>query len=421
MLKTYTLSNTSEFKTITIPKGTLLFRGISFTEDTPTEYMSEFFSKGLCIPPTKNIYFYPAPYAGIGVNPFNVYILYSTNYDLELLLLVKPSQHFKSNSSEINTSSESFITICNKLSEDDACGRKMSYDDICFTEEFINTFPHILGYVGLDGSDVDAFLNHYRTMLKYGMTDKIKQILPSIVENSRGFTGIPEIVLHPLHLRRLQTARFRHDFRQPDTWINAILETRARYNYTPLLYITNDNIFTLKDLLNDVNILKMRDSQSSDYVISNPLFERMNILIKQLLSDGYRIDGCLYKLKIESSTGFYKIITNETRNTKTRKYKYNTMINFDPSTMTDTSALLSYSVHSNIPNDTLTNITIPYFIDAKESDLNSKLKSLTSGLVLNKGNYRRKYRVEDVFKRKELQSPIRYTQRRKTRRLHLRS
>ena len=140
MIKTYTLSNNSEFKTITIPKGTLLFRGITFTQDTPNEYVTEFFNKGFCIPPTKNSYFYPAPYAGIGVNPFNVYILYSTNYDLELLLLIKPSTQFKSNSSEQNTSSEELVTICNNISKIDTCGGKMSYDDICFTEVFIKQY-----------------------------------------------------------------------------------------------------------------------------------------------------------------------------------------------------------------------------------------------------------------------------------------
>ena len=420
MLKTYTLSNNSEFKTITIPKGTLLFRGITFTQDTQNEYISEFFNKGLCIPPTKNIYFYPAPYAGIGVNPFNVYILYSTNYELELLLLIKPSTHFKSNSSEQNASSEEFVTLCNKISAVDTCGGKMSYDDICFTEDFIKQFPHILGYIGLDASDVDAFYNHYKAFLKHGMTDKIKQIIPSIVENSRGFTGIPEIVLHPLHLRKLQTARFRHNFRQPDTWIKAIIENRARYNYTPLLYITDTDIFTLNDLLNDTNILKMRESQFSDYVMSNPLFDRMNEVIKKLLGNGYKINNTTYKLMLESSTGFYKLITNEKRNNKTQKYKTNTMINFEPNTMNDTQTPVSYSIHSNIPNDTILNITNPYFIDTKESDLNSKLKSLTSGLVFKKGNYIKKYRINEVFKRDDLSNPSKYKQRTKTRRLQRR-
>ena len=97
------------------------------------------------------------------------------------------------------------------------------------------------------------------------------------------------------------------------------------------------------------------------------------------------------------------------------------MINFEPNTMNDTQNSVSYSVHSNIPNETIDNITNPYFIDTKESDLNSKLKSLTSELVFKKGNYIKKYKVVDVFKRNDLLKPARYKQRTKTRRLQRRA
>lgn len=73
MIKTYTLENNATFQTITIPKGTVLFRGIDFTKHNRDEYVKDYVNKGACIPPTKLVYFYPAPYAGIAVQPYNIY------------------------------------------------------------------------------------------------------------------------------------------------------------------------------------------------------------------------------------------------------------------------------------------------------------------------------------------------------------
>ncbi len=401
MLKKYKLPDKSTFMTVTIPKGTILFRGIDFTKDTPDEYIREFYNVGYCLPPTKNVYFYPAPYAGIAVNPFNVYIIYTTNYDLELVLLTKPSNNFKLNSSEQDTQIETIFTICSNISSHDSCGNKMSSDDPCFTESFRTQFPNILGYIGLDANDVQQFKSHYTTLLKHKQYKKIKHILPSIIQNSRGLTGIPEIVLHPLHLRRKREVRFKHDFRTHIDYIPSIIQNRARYNYTPLLYITSDNSFTLNDLVDSKNIDKLMESPSFYYIVNNPTFDKIENIISQFLSDGYIIDGYRYKFQLDDRLGFFKIPEFTVANNKTKRNKHEEFLEIDyPYTDEEITSII-YPVDINLTNNDIDNLKDSYSIDIKESALNRHLKSLTRTYIFNKGNYEKKYRVSEVFGRPE--------------------
>jgi hypothetical protein len=415
MIKTYKLDDKTEFKTITIPKGTLLFRGIDFSSHNPSEYYTEFINKNLCIPPTKNVYFYPVPYVSIAVNPFNVVILYTINYDLELLLLVKPSSHFKPNASEQNQSSNQIITLCGSVSENDKCNQPMSEDDPCFTYEFIQKFPHISGYVGLDAGDVERFLGHYRVLLKHGMTNRIKQIIPAIIENSRGFTGVPEIVLHPLHLRRIEPIKYKYDFSKPDRIISSLIRHRARFNYTPLLYITDKHVFTLNELLKYKNIEKMMKSVASDYIVNNKVFDNINKVMNKLLYEGYDIDDHNYTLYIDQRTGFYRVNTGIHNKNFTVKNKNSIMIEFDYPYENESSVSLSYPVATDLTDESIQGIEQLELTNSKESHLNCQLNSLKRTIVFNKGNYEKKYKIEEVFKRPEFTKNSGITMKRKTR------
>lgn len=405
MIQTYTLGDGFSFETITIPKGTLLFRGIQFSDLTPREHITEFVNYGSCIPPTKNVYFYPVPYAAVGVNSFNVHIVYTTNYDLELLLLVKPSKGSKPNASEDETDYQRILRICSKLAKKDACGHTMNEDDPCFTDMFLDTFPHIMGYIGLDAGDVDTFFGRYRAMLKNSMKNEIGQIIPSIVENSRGIIGIPEIVVHPLHLRRNTVVRLKKDFNRSENQIQNIINHRARWNYTPLLYVSSTDIFSLPDLLDATNIEKLRSAPFINKLKGNPLFRNLDMIMKSLSSkDGYTIQKATFRVKIDLRTGFYRVLSKGgEEGIKHESFIHEFVSNDNSYALTETKETrVEYRQNSILPTGFIDEIKENYLMDMNEDYVNTFLHSFLAFSVMERGNFVKKYRIEEVFPRKDL-------------------
>ena len=410
MLKNYTLGDGFTFDTITIPKGTLLFRGIQFSNLTPREHIKEFVNRGSCIPPTKNVYFYPVPYAAIAINNYNIHILYTTNYDLELLLLVRPAKGFKPDASEEEAPLSRILTICTNISNHDKCGNTMQEDDPCFTDFFLDNFPHIMGYVGLDAGDVDSFFGRYRAMIRANMKNEISQIFPALVENSRDIIGIPEIVIHPLHLRRNKVIRVKRDFNNPNYQIKSIIANRARWNYTPLLYVSRSDIFSLIDLLNYDNINTLRQTKSPAAINDNPLFHNLNKVMKGLASsDGFMVgEGGKYKIKLDLRTGFYMVVNPTGKKNNTRRNRENTSTIFefvveDGSANTDIKETpVKYRTSKILPDGIINNIKYNYLMDMNEDYVNKYLHSFLSYSVLERGNFIKKYRLDEVFSRPDI-------------------
>jgi len=80
MFKTYTYKSIT-FQTITIPKGTVLFRGLRF--DNETQYDSLFHDmigykkdNSYTISPSMNVFFYPVPYVSDVVSIYDIHAIY---------------------------------------------------------------------------------------------------------------------------------------------------------------------------------------------------------------------------------------------------------------------------------------------------------------------------------------------------------
>lgn len=394
MIKTYSIDG-SEFQTVTLPHGTLLFRGVN--SDIYNEYTTDNF----CISPTAQTFFYPAPYVSQAVENYNIHIIYTTNYDLELLLLIKPATIYKIDKEDKPVSS--IVKICSDISGVDKCGYDMSSEDPCFTDNMLKRFPHILGYIGLDKRDLASFLAQYASYMKYDMKSQIEQILGSIVSNVRGLIGVPEIAIHPLHLRRSDKYWIKKgNMKTMPDYISYIHFNRAEYNFSPLLYITKDRIFSF-DEFKDISVYnKLINTDPLNYPIDKDLFANLNLVMQDLLTKGYIINGYKYNAHTDKKTGFYRINTKERKNTRRR---YNTTLNtFDPETMTSQNFPLHYD---NLPN----NMTDGEMIQMAESGqqipdsenlLNRYGLSFSPEYIFDKGNYVKKYRVDTVFPRPDL-------------------
>jgi hypothetical protein len=313
MLKTYLIQG-KEFQTIKIPKGTILFRGIVF--ENKNNFHSLF--KDLIgvkdetrykISPTTNVFFYPVPYVSDIVDMFNVHIMYVTQYDLELIMLVSPSTLQRGNKNILDPKL-SPIATCSHISEYDKCGYTMSKDDPCLTDIIINRFPQIDGFIGLTAQDIALINKKYKDLININKSHQlVKHIIPSIITNARGLSGIPEIVLHPLRFRYNECHYILRQFRNPDNIIKYCMAHRPQYNYFPILYFTNNGVFTFNDLKEDNTIKKIEESiRIIDPPTIPKVYEYINEIFNKFLTTGYKVDNILYKILIDRRTGFYKIL-----------------------------------------------------------------------------------------------------------------
>lgn len=235
MIKNYSLKGV-QFQSITIPKGTILFRGIHFENED--EYLSIFndfigFSTGkyFSIDPNMNVFFYPVPYVSDSVKIYDIHVMYVTQYDIELLLLIKPADISRENKE--NDSYKHILTTCINLSKQNKCGHDMSKTDPCFTDALLKRFPQIDGYIAIAEQDASLFTQKYKDMIiRHDEINKVKQILPSILSNSRGIIGIPEIVIHPLRFRYNDCYLITEKFYSLERVVKYCINNRAHYNFS---------------------------------------------------------------------------------------------------------------------------------------------------------------------------------------------
>jgi hypothetical protein len=314
MLKTYKI-NGKKYQTIKIPKGTVLFRGLSFENklNYETLFGDIIGARGdsrYYIAPTMNVFFYPVPYVSDVVNIYTVHTLYITQYDIELVMLVSPATISRGNK-DILDPQLSPITTCSRISEFDKCGYRMSDTDPCLTDIIIKYFPQIDGFIGLAEQDIQYINRKYKDIASNPKTrDMARQIIPSMITNSRGLSGIPEIVIHPLRFRHEECKIMRAKFRTSEDIVKYCSKHRAQYNYFPLVYFTNNGIFTFNDMKDDKTIELIANSVR---VLNSPttmpkIYENINIVFSAMLNDGYNVNGTMYKILVDRRTGFYRAV-----------------------------------------------------------------------------------------------------------------
>ena len=429
MIRNYTLEDGSEFKTVTIPKGTLLFHGMQLESNKPVNIFSHLIGKhskekgGYYISPTTNIFFYPVPYVSASVNYFNVYIAYLTNYDIELLLMIRPSEMARNN--RLNDKNEiKLIRTCSEISDKDSCGFMMSNDDPCFTQYALENYPNLGGYIAIAMTDHKRFIDQYkRIYTKYDSYRKLIHILPSLVSNSRDIVSIPEIVLYPFHIRQKNCVEFKlkNIEDEPSRIVNYCIRNRRFFNYFPLLYINERGLYHITDLKN-YDLYKNFGNETTimeNIYYNRHIFDKIELLMDVLLSpSGANIKGIIYKLTVDLRTGFY--ILNKSVHIQDIEEEGDEEQNIYDNTM------LTYETWDEIREEFKNNI-IPFqyplknkykimtmlgyqpdILENYELRLGNHGLNLTNKYVLDKGNSTRKYknvfRIQEILKRVDLES-----------------
>ena len=199
----------SQIPTLTIPKGTLLFRAVRHSEG---DFTGADVSVGKrCIPRNYNVFFYMDPFVAdihkeLETIP-NVDV-YVTPHDLTVVSMIGDSSLTRG--SRFGTEKSPVVT-CSEIK--DTCLAGKSYDP-CFKDEFIKAHPEIHGWAAIGRSDAEK--------LKKAMdSGKVPKNVRT-EKDSKGNVGAVELALYPLKDRELEDVTIDH----PEDW-----KARHVFNY----------------------------------------------------------------------------------------------------------------------------------------------------------------------------------------------
>ena len=217
--------NNIELKYIIIKKNTILFRTIygdskyskinplSLTKDKLAKIYSnnilrDFYGKqenldDYCLSPFYNIFLYPNPYFADTNLWFNNkcernVAIYKTQQDIKLLSFIDSKYLISDPILETN----GIIKNCSQL---DFCNYKMYNSNYCLTQEFMETYPDILGLyniVEIDNNHLKEKTNKMAPFMKFMNFEK---------NITNTINGIPEISLYHLKMRKFITIKTKYN------------------------------------------------------------------------------------------------------------------------------------------------------------------------------------------------------------------
>ena len=401
MIKEYIIPGSEKtFKTITLPPATVLFRGINYHSSTNkyslfSDLLGYNTDDGFKISPTQNVFFYPAPYISDSVSEYNLHSIYLTNYEIELILLIKPEILHRA-------STDGPIIRCSDVGDVDKCGHDMKSFDPCLKDEILQYYPQITGYIAIAEKDSEHFIKLYKRLLYKKKFSKIRHILSSVSINSRGLISIPEIVLYPLHKRDNECHIIRNEIYDIQSTVKYCIKNRALFNYFPLLYINENGVYSFNDI-NEKLLNTIRQYERVKMGPDNKIFHIINGLINKFLSPkGYKVNGISYKFTIDIRTGYYiaNTVTNSIKVNKTVKNTKNNirLINENG------KIPFEYSLSDKLNIMNIISMSQLYDLDELEKTVNKHDYSIKNKYIFNKGSNKtiHKLGINKVLERRDL-------------------
>lgn len=312
---TRTLSSGASFDVVTLPKGTVLFHGFhsiynKTVSETKlfTELFGDYDNDGdYCVAPTTHKFFYPAPFMADIVDRFQLYGIFVLNYDVNLVSMVLPSTAVHRDGGSL----DSATIRCHLVDEPrttDTCGLPYKRADHCLTPLLLQEHPDIHGYIAITGNDGSWFKTKFHAALHETESNYVNMTTPMIVTNATGMSSIPEIVIHPYHVRSIGAHITRS--RAVIDPIHYILTYNALLNFMPLVYFSETSTFSLLDLQDKKNRNRFLATPRHDMDAAiSPIHVRIKAFLDNALSaDGVRIHDMIFKMTIDLKTGLYRKI-----------------------------------------------------------------------------------------------------------------
>jgi len=171
-----------------IPKGTLLFRIVENPDDDLRGVKLDDGTR--CLTPNYNVFFYPNPFMGnyaldthLQVGQQTMYV-YKLKKDIKVISLINPSKYSRRTKNEKGT----FIKRCSTVKQG-CLPKKGSVYDPCLSDTMLKNYPDIVGVISI------AMEDNKRASRR--VTQKLKKYFKKSTD-SRGFSGVPELMIHPL-------------------------------------------------------------------------------------------------------------------------------------------------------------------------------------------------------------------------------
>jgi hypothetical protein len=291
-----------------LPKGTVLFhgfqgdyRGIFDDSKLISELFGDIFDGAHCVSKHTQKFFYPAPFMGDVVYKYQVYGIYILNYDVNLVIMILPDKSLHADKGSF----ESTTIRCADIAENDECGMKYKGADHCLTPVLLKEHPDIHGYIAIPNVDGALYKSMFFSQLKDSYPNFVSMTTPMVVSNSKGLVAIPEIVLHPYHVRT-EAPRYVSP-RAVDDPVSYTLSNISQLNYIPIAFFTETDTYSFLDLRHKKHRYTLLTSERHlDQTAITPLQQRLKIFVDQALSPaGVKVQDMLLKFTIDLRTGFY--------------------------------------------------------------------------------------------------------------------
>lgn len=180
--------------TTKLPKGTLLFRGISALNSLPHDFLGvptgKAGAKVYCLPAEYMVYFYPFPFIDTIIGNFSTYVIYVLTEDTEIGAFISPGPLARAN--RVNK-----VVPIQSCSEGPmGCGLEGRPYDPCLKRGFMLDYPHIPGIIGIAGQDRASFFRRL-TSPKVQLGTYLNTYYGLYKDTLDDTPAIPEIILYP--------------------------------------------------------------------------------------------------------------------------------------------------------------------------------------------------------------------------------
>lgn len=259
-----------EFKTLTLPKGTVLFRSLRDSDNFIEGFIGYKVGNQYILGPDFEHYFF--------THPFNRYygqttVIYVLNNDVQVILGLKPSKDYSK--SEIG---HKFGQECSQKKYKSKIGS--SYNE-CLNDNFVAKYPEVLGWLAPDDeSDTPNYYDH----------TNLKEYAKYIVyyENDKGITTRPELVIYPFKNRVLKDVVTEYENANYD-YIKANID---KYNYRPIAIIDfNADLKEYKDVID--KLLSPSGYNNGDSVLHMTVNQNNGLYIISEFASPETLEQCL--------------------------------------------------------------------------------------------------------------------------------
>ncbi len=209
---------------ITIPKGTILFRGYSSKDEIISDFVG-YPSKNddTIIPKDYNVFFYPYPFVVENYfRHFNTFAIMVLQYDIQIVSQVYPSLNSRND-------------IRRNYQYIKPCTTRM-YDP-CLTDDFRREHPNVVGEIAL--ADMDMVPINQINLEKVQAFKYRKNFM-----DVDGNMGVPEVILYPFKERQKTKT-----FSEKDKTFESLNSRIKEYNYVPIIITGKENYKNIVDSL----------------------------------------------------------------------------------------------------------------------------------------------------------------------------